>query len=146
MDATEKATASHGERDRKRWNGEKGSTADAWTKLCRMRRRETEGQSRTLARVQWAKLGPRTASAFAPCSPPTPCVRAFSLRPTLRAAAAAACALLGALDCRLTLSWSRSFSTSSFSAMGLFNCFHPNSFSLLLPRLFKRQRYLNQCV
>jgi hypothetical protein len=80
------------------------------------RRTDSEHAS-ILARVRRAKLRLRTAFAFAPSSPPTPSLRAFSARPILRAAAAAY-GLLGALDFRLTPSWSRSCSTSSFFDRG----------------------------
>jgi hypothetical protein len=85
MDAEEEATASHGRRDRKRWNGEKESTceADAWTKPCRLRRRETQGQSaRTLSPGSGGRRAPRPLLRLASYT--------VDLRPTVRHASSRA--------------------------------------------------------
>jgi hypothetical protein len=103
MDAAEDAIVTHDARERPDWKGRERVQSRC---LDETLSNETAGdrrteRARTLARVRWAKLRPRTASAVAPCSPPTPSVRAFCPRPTLRAATAA-CDLLGAPNCCLT--------------------------------------------
>jgi hypothetical protein len=84
MDAGEEATASHGRRDRKRWSGEKESICegDARTKPCRLRRRETQGQSaRTLSPGSGGRRTPRPLLRLASSHPHALCARSYRALP-----------------------------------------------------------------